>query len=246
MTARRWISFRFDDGYMPGAKKAAALLAPDSASFFVITDRIPGGLRSDYQPPRKARDCGSLESWRDLSAAGHDIQAHGASHANFGELTPAAQISEAQRALAFIREVHDGPYVFCAPFNVLPAVDLAEVGYDAAGFITLSSDGPVIFNRPGTPELDPFRLKSWAVRERHFDAVVRGLAEVSEDAWVILAFHSLDGEGWEPWSSEGFARLVSAVRSLGYGIRSVRAFLAELTVDRYTRSVPSSIVTARP
>ena len=43
-------------------------------------------------------------------------------------------------------QVHAGPYVFCAPFNLLPTVDLAKAGYDAAGFVTLSSNAPLIFN----------------------------------------------------------------------------------------------------
>lgn len=228
---QRWLSFRFDDGMMQGSQKAARLLEPDAASFFLITDFVsdpsePGGTLP------KDGDYGSLERWRRLAAAGHDIQAHSASHANFHDLDVEAQVSEATRSLAFVRRVHPGPYVFCAPFNRLPTVDLAAVGYDAAGFVTLSSDQPIIFNRPAEPELDRFRLRSWAARERHGDAVVDQLAGVPDGAWVILAFHSLDGEGWEPWSSEGLARLIAAVRGLGYTIRSVGAVIADLKMRR--------------
>jgi peptidoglycan/xylan/chitin deacetylase (PgdA/CDA1 family) len=224
----RWLSFRFDDGFMQGAQKAAALLAPDAGSFFLITDFASGAVQPRGKELFEGRDFGSLEGWRRLSDASHDIQAHSASHPNFSELGTDAQISEARRALAFVRQVHNGPYVFCAPFNVLPTVDLAAVGYAAAGFVTPSSDGPIIFNRPEA-ELDLFRLRSWAVRERHFEAVVRQLAVVPDGAWVILAFHSLDGEGWETWSSEGLATLIGAVRGLGYAVRSVGAIVAELT-----------------
>lgn len=67
------------------------------------------------------------------------------------------------------------------------------------------------------------------MRERQFVRIVRDLDQaVPDDTWTILALHSLDGEGYEPWTSKGFARLVEAVSSMRYVIVSVAEVLNDL------------------
>lgn len=132
-------------------------------------------------------------------------------------------------ALSLVRRVHSGPYVFCYPYNAIADLDLAPLGISAAGFETVTSDGPVTFNTIDGA-LDLYRLKSWSVRERHFDAIVNQLTHrLPNDSWTILALHSLDGEGHEPWTSEGFSRLVAAVRAMRCPIVTVGEMVGRLS-----------------
>jgi len=208
----RCVTFRFDDGYIGGAMRAAALLNPSPASFFVVTGRIGD------------EEFGTLEQWRELSKTGHDVQAHSATHSNFHKLDPARQYAEVRESLAVIRSVHDGPYAFCFPYNAITNIDLEAEGFSAAGFVSSISDSPVNFNRL-TPKPNMFELKSWAVREPHLADVTQQLGAVPDESWVILGLHSLDGIGWEPWTSRGLEHLIRAVRELGYRIVSVAEML---------------------
>ena len=57
---------------------------------------------------------------------------------------------------------------------------------------------------------------------------LRGLAKKTKDGPQArrLGLHSFDGEGHEPWTSEGFSMLVKAVRDLDYQIVSVGRMIA--------------------
>jgi peptidoglycan/xylan/chitin deacetylase (PgdA/CDA1 family) len=227
----RFISFRLDDGFIEGARKVAACLDPSRASFFIVANLVMG-TGVDHEPLFKGRDFGSVAEWRTISGLGHDVQLHGATHANMANLGPEQRLCEAQDSLSLVRRVHDGPYVFCYPYNSIADLDLASLGISAAGFETATSDGPVIFNRVDKA-LDLYRLKSWAVRERHFDAIVYQLSHhLPDDSWTILAFHSLDGEGHEPWTSGGFSRLVAAVRAMECQLVTVGDMVGRLSVIR--------------
>ena len=218
----RFISFRFDDGFIDGARKAAACLQPSPASFFIVTGLVSGSDRLDHIESFKGRNFGSLAEWRAMAALGPDVQPHSVTRPNFTDLSADGQRTEVQSSLAFVRGIHSGPYVFCFPYNVISDVDLASLDLSAAGFATAASDGPVAFNSLDDGTLDLFRLRSWAVRERHFDIVVDQLDRLPDQSWTILAFHSLDDEGHEPWTSEGFSRLVAIARAAGFQIFSVR------------------------
>lgn len=224
----RYVSFRFDDGYISGARTAAACLAPSHGTFFLIADLVRGGASNHPEPLFRGRDFGTIAEWRALARAGHDIQLHGCSHSNL-ELLPAEdQRREVADSLALTRELHGGPYVFCHPYNRRVDLDFAALGLSAAGFQTRTSDHAILFHRLAA-DLDPFALVSWAVRERHFDTVVAELERLPDDSWVILAFHSLGGEGHEPWSEAGFGLLVSACRKLGLEIVTI----SRMVQDRF-------------
>ena len=221
----RFITFRFDDGFIKGARKAAACLHPNAASFFVVTGLICGSESLDHIGLFRERDFGSIDEWRALAAEGHDVQLHSATHANFTAMSMDEQSREIRESLAVIRRIHAGPYAFCYPYNALTDLDLACYGISASGFETVASDHAVSFNLLDE-RLDMYRLRSWAVRERHFDDILNQLMhDVPEMSWTILAFHSLDDEGHEPWGSESFSQLVSAVRGMGYQILSVAAMV---------------------
>jgi peptidoglycan/xylan/chitin deacetylase (PgdA/CDA1 family) len=225
----RFISFRLDDGFIEGARKVAAFLDPSRASFFIVAELVMKTGVADHEPLFEGKDFGSVDEWRVVSGLGHDVQLHGATHANMAVLRPEQQLCEVQDSLSLVRRIHDGPYVFCYPYNAVADLDLAPLGISAAGFETGTSDEPVMFNTVDCA-LDLYRLKSWAVRERHFDTIVNQLTHhLPDDSWTILAFHSLDGEGHEPWTSGGFSRLVTAVRAMGCQIVTVGEMVGPLS-----------------
>jgi len=241
----RFITFRFDDGFIDGARKAAAALHPSPASFFVVAGLVDGSARLDHIELFRGRNFGAVHEWRAMGELGHDVQPHGVSHSNFAELNAEQQRTEVRASVELVRRIHGGPYIFGFPYNnIVASLDLTSFGLSAAGFVTASSDEAVVFNRLGDPEFDRFRLRSWAVRERHFDGIVDQLDSLPEQSWTILAFHSLDGEGHEPWTSLGFARLLARVRAAGLQIISIRSMVAQLG-DRRSRepSLPDSEVT---
>lgn len=220
----RFVTFRFDDGFLNGARKATAFLYPDPATFFLISDLVENTTLG-REPLFRGKDFGTLAAWQELSAQGHDIQLHSATHPLFTQISVARQIQEVQTSLAFIQRIHGGPYVFCYPYNTLTQLDLGSLGVSAAGFESQDSQSDVLCNHLNDG-LDLFQLKGWAVRERHFDRVIEQLAEnVPDSSWTILGFHSLDDEGHEPWSSQKFSELVGAVRTQGYTIESVSGML---------------------
>jgi peptidoglycan/xylan/chitin deacetylase (PgdA/CDA1 family) len=224
----RFVSFRFDDSFIVGARKAERFLFPNRATFFVVSGLINGTLDLKEHPNFEGQDFGSLGEWRAFAKMGHDIQAHSATHTHFSKLSPEQRKGEIRESVALIRQIHGGPYVFCFPYNDIAPVDFKSEGVSAAGFRTNSSDREPPFNRI-SKDLDLFELRSWSVRERHFVRVVSDLRHAVPDAtWTILAFHSLDGEGHEPWTSDGFERLVEAVRSMGYVIVTVAQMIYNL------------------
>ncbi len=227
----RFLTFRFDDGFIKGARRAARLLHPDPATFFIVTGQL-GGLeltrRVVQETTLSDTDFGTLEDWRRLVEAGHDVQTHSVTHPYFSRLSPAEQLEEIRGSLGIVRQLHGGPYAFCFPYNDIVPVDLASEGLSAAGFRSRSSGDAPLVNRLNAVDL--FSLQSWMVRERHFDRVVADLRDgIAPETWTILGFHSLDGEGHEPWSSSCFSRLVEAGRAFGYTIVSVAQMLARLS-----------------
>lgn len=224
----RYVSFRFDDGFITAAWTAAACLAPDHGTFFLIADLVTFGSSGHPEPLFNGRAFGSIAEWRDLANAGHDIQLHGRTHMDMKRLSPEEQRSEIAASLALTREIHEGPYIFCHPFNRRVDLDFSALGLSAAGFHSRTSDEEILFQR--IPDgVDPFALCSWAVRERHLSTIVDQLASLPNDSWTILAFHSFGDEGHEPWSVSSFRALVSECRSLGLTIAPISDMVRAIT-----------------
>jgi peptidoglycan/xylan/chitin deacetylase (PgdA/CDA1 family) len=225
----RYITFRFDDGFVEGARKASLLLHPSLASFFIVTGLVNKSIPLDDHPTFRGRDFGTPDEWRHIAALGHDVQPHSVSHPNFRDLSEDGQALEVLGSIAAIRDIHSGPYVFAFPYNAITDLDLSSLGISAAGFVTESSDQDVLFNKVKNEEINLFGLRSWAVRERHYERVIEQIGGLPDDSWTILAFHSLDGEGHEPWTSDGFARLIAFVRTQDFRIVSIIEALQALS-----------------
>lgn len=228
----RFVTFRFDDGFLGGAQKAHEYLTPNGATFFIISALVTGADRLECHPLFKEREFGTIEDWRELSRKGHDIQLHGATHADMSMLSMSEQEREVRESLNFIRTIHSGPYIFCFPYNHLSAINLSQFGISAAGFVSSNSDNHAFYNLIRPSDIDVYKLKGWTIYERQFDKVAASLRAVPDWSWTILSLHSFDGEGWEPWSTEGFKSLVSFVTSNGFEIFHMRGMLSLLTEMR--------------
>jgi peptidoglycan/xylan/chitin deacetylase (PgdA/CDA1 family) len=155
---------------------------------------------------------------------GHDIQPHSVTHPWFPDLSHDEQKAEIRNSIEFVRKIHSGPYVFCYPFNAIPTPQPIVEELSAAGFY---SSG-VNFNLLAEG-LDRFTLRSWAIEESDFDLIVRQLNEsVPDNAWIVFGLHSLDGEGWAPWTSASLSRLIAAVRDVDYQIVTVAEMIGEI------------------
>jgi peptidoglycan/xylan/chitin deacetylase (PgdA/CDA1 family) len=182
----RYVTFRFDDGLIAGARTAAKLLRPNHATFFIITGPIEGSIDL-------AGDYGDLEAWNCLATDENDIQPHSKSHLHFCRISPKAQEDEIRHSLEFVRKIHDGPYIFCYPYNHVPVFRPPVRELSASGFHTVDSPSDAGANLL-TSGLDFFALQSLAVTQSSFHLILRHLESVPDNAWVVLGLHSLDGE----------------------------------------------------
>lgn len=236
--AMRFLSFRFDDGFLDGAMKACDILENHRATFFIVGDRTLGIVDFHDHPLLRGRRFGALQDWQNFAARGHDIQPHSFTHRNFGTLDKATMEEEMIRSRDVVREIHDGPYIFGFPFNEIPdGLSPKDFGFAAAGFVSTQSPQSPVAN-PLDHRLDRFRLTSWAVRERDLHTLHPQLAGIPDETWVILGLHSLDGEGWEPWTATGFAALVDLVPRLGFRIATIREMVNEHLTGRPPTSPP--------
>jgi peptidoglycan/xylan/chitin deacetylase (PgdA/CDA1 family) len=217
---QRYLSFRFDDGFLAGALKATSMLDLDRGSFFIVTGLVERTHNLAHIPLFAGRDFGTIEDWTALARLGHDIQPHSVTHANLPLLSREGQVEEVERSLSCVKKIHAAPYVFCHPYNALTDLDFASLGFAAAGFAGRGSQATIPYNELSA--LDPYKLRSSVVPQSQYDWVVENLTNnVPDNAWVILGFHSFDGEGSSPWSSESFSRLVAEIRRLGFRIRTI-------------------------
>ena len=218
----RYISFRFDDGFFVGALKANALLAPDHGTFFVVTGLLDGTHRLEHIPEFVGRDFGTVESWRLLARIGHDVQPHSITHPNLQLLPREQQVAEIAGSLASVKKIHDGPYVFCSPYNLRPEIEFGSLGFAAAGFLGSAHGLP--YN--DLSALNPFVLRSQVIHEEGFDWLIEQLRGVVPDnSWVIIGFHSFDQEGFRPWNFDRFSQLVAKIRTLDFQIESIASMV---------------------
>jgi peptidoglycan/xylan/chitin deacetylase (PgdA/CDA1 family) len=216
----RYITFRFDDGHIAGARTAAKLPHPDRASFFIITGPIEGTIDLTNYPLLASGKYGDLAAWKSLAASGNDIQPHSETHPKFSEISSTEQEVEIRHSLEFVRKIHDGPYIFCYPYNVVPASRPLVNELSASGFRTAVTPSDAAANLIANG-LDFFDLQSWEVKQSNLDLILSHLAETPDNAWVVLGLHSLNGEGHDPLTSEQLSKLIDAGRNRSYEIVTV-------------------------
>ena len=195
------------------------MLHPSHASFFIVTGPIERSIDlTNY--PHLTGDYGDFDGWKSLVSSGNDIQPHSKTHRPFSRLSIEDQEIEIRHSLEFVRRIHDGPYIFCYPYNDVPVSRPVVKELSACGFRATDIPNDATVNLL-TNGLEFFDLQSWAVKQGNFDLILRHLAEVPDNAWVVLGLHSLNGEGYEPLTSDQLSKLLGAARQLNYEIVTV-------------------------
>lgn len=218
---KKYFTFTFDDGFIRGAKKIDKLLSPYKATFYITTGWVKPNDLPVLDAYNTGADHGTIDEWKELSANGHDIGSHSHSHKRPSELDADELQEDYQLALDFIKKIHDRPYSLSFPYNFIPEV---ADGYDSIRL----GEGDKIFNDLAAVNLK--KVTSWSPwlhpnTEEKEQKLFRQISEVPDDSWIVINLHSVDGEGWQPWSSARLERLKDFIVKAGFEIKT----MAEMT-----------------
>ncbi len=212
----RYLTFTFDDGYILGAKKIDRILHPFKATFYLVTGWVrPNNLtvKDEYN---QGSDHGSLEDWKDLAKAGHDIGSHSVSHTRPEDFRGDAEIlkKEYDESLEFIKKIQPGPYSLSFPHNARIPI---SAPYDS---IRLGYNGRIYNELKG---IDLKQVASWSPWHGSIweKIIFWKIGRIPSRSWLVLNLHSVDGEGWHPWESAGLKRLKDYVLDKGFKIKTM-------------------------
>ena len=213
----RTVSFCFDDGFRITAGKVWTLFAEHGvgASFCVLA-----APELSVDPYIRGRPIADWGLWREASAAGHEVAPHGWAHERLGDLTLEAACAGIDRTLdAFGLELPDfdpRAQIFhlahlAAPQGVVDHLATRVLGVRRG----LGRGGlNVACERSPGGEVDCITFGDPA--DERLTARIDRFLE-SEEGWLVLVLHGLDGEGWGPVSSRTLAGQVD--RLLAGGVR---------------------------
>jgi hypothetical protein len=129
-------------------------------------------------------------------------------------------LEDCQKSLDFIKQIQNPPYSFASPGFSTP-VDNIKI-FDS---MRIGHKGLSIYN--SLRNVDVNKLVSFGPNGegRILQAGINILKTIPDDSWVILTLHGLDGEGFEPITSEELKDLADIVIKMGFEIKSVKEML---------------------
>jgi peptidoglycan/xylan/chitin deacetylase (PgdA/CDA1 family) len=220
----RFVSLTFDDGLIAGARIAVDMLAKRGghASFFVVTGWVRPATVEVRDRPNVDRDHGTWDDWRTIAAAGHEVGSHTRSHvrathwrARLDPFRLPREVDDSFDDLA--RELGSKPVSLAMPYDVWTprAGALARRRYQ----VVRVGEARPHFHR--VPDIDWGRLRSWGPdATQPIDGVCEAIAAIADEHWLILQFHSLANEGFQPLAPEKFDRILSTIAA-GDGLHLV-------------------------
>ncbi len=226
----RVVSITFDDGLARGAAASAEILERYGMPgvFYVVTGWVEPMRAPIRDDANMGRSHGDWNFWRRIATAGHEVGSHTFSHFKAGglkaALTPwrvAREIARSQQDLQ--REIPAQSHTISMPWNAAsPLSDrLVRRAYSACRV----GGGDVQYNR--LSQLRPYALRSWAPGPRHdWGDYVAAIEAMPQDGWLILGFHSLEDEGWEPISANRLDQLCTWLRDNNIEVATVRDVVA--------------------
>jgi peptidoglycan/xylan/chitin deacetylase (PgdA/CDA1 family) len=226
-TLPRTVSFCFDDGFRASAETARRIFEARklSAAFCVLA--APELTEDAFIRGARLGDWGF---WRETSAAGHDVAAHGFAHEHLGRMPFEQACDSVSRTLEIftqelpgfdaLQSIYHVAYVR-APENVVRwiserslGVRLATGGFGVNAWNKLTRGGCVDCMTWGPDSSDgPAR------------AHVERFLEAQAD-WLVLVFHGLDREGWGPLSSHALEGMLDRLLAAGVAVESPNRVLA--------------------
>jgi|SRR3989344_9320118 len=206
----RYLTFTFDDCLLDGAKKIDKILNPYKATFYIVTGWLGPNPLPITDESNINLNHGTLDDWKELSERGHDIGSHSVTHNTHNT----HDAKEFDASLEVIKEIHNGPYSAAFPHNKVLSITspyhTIRVGYEKK----LSNDlenvdlHNIISWGPWPQSLNLFRIK-WKVNH------------VPSKNWLVFNLHSLDGEGWHPWTSRELASIKNYALRKGFQIKTM-------------------------
>lgn len=213
-SAGRWLSLTFDDGFRKGSEVAAEIVGAYgmAATFYIVTGWVAPERAAVRDRFNRGCDHGDWAHWRRMRDAGHEIGSHTFSHLNVtgrrARLFPWLVGEELRRSRDDLaRELPQPLYTISMTWNASSSRSdrMVRTLYDACRLGSSS----LAYN--DLRALDPHRLASWAPdASLPAPAYDEAIAGIPEGGWLILQFHSFDGEGWTPLSRETFHALCAA------------------------------------
>lgn len=210
-SAGRWLSLTFDDGFRKGSEVAAEILGAHAmaATFYIVTGWVAPARAAVRERFNRGCDHGDWGHWRRIRDAGHEIGSHTFSHLNVtgsrARLFPWIVADELRRSRDDLaREVPQPSYTISMTWNASSSRSdrMVRTLYDACRL----GGSSVKYNE--FRALDTHRLASWAPdATASVPAYDEAIGRIPEGGWLILQFHSFDGEGWSPLSRRTFHAL---------------------------------------
>lgn len=209
----RFASFTFDDGSITGARKVDEILNQFKATFFIVTGWVKPNNIPINDRFNLTIDHGNIDDWIKLSKNGHDIQSHTHSHIRG---TDKNINDDCENSLNFIKKIHDGPYTISTPFN-------SETNVDIFKLIRLGTP-----NKFETNDIFNLNLKKIYSCDYEPYKVLQNLDNFKDNSWLILAYHSIDNEGFCPIKSKDLEDLKNEFVREDIKILTINNFLNEL------------------
>lgn len=211
----RYISFTFDDGSITGANKVNEILTPYHATFYIVTGWIkPNNIKINDRFNINI-DHGTIEQWKNLSNLGHDIGSHTHTHLKADDPNI---VQDCDKSLEIIKLIHKSPHNISSPHFT----NLQIIGFDSIRLGTYETmhkkfEFEKLYNNLNDLNLmklyccdfEPFKVKTI-------------INQIPDNTWLILAYHSLDGEGFQPISSDDLRAIKDCAIENKYEIKTVR------------------------
>lgn len=193
----RYLTFSFDDGFLDSTTKTAAIFENFSlrAEFNVVASF---SFKDDHTTNNHAK----FDFLNELQSRGHIIQPHGYNHTDKTKVAFNEATDLIDKCIDIFSENLDGfvaiKSIFCFPYN---ASNEEVEQYVSGKFRAFRTGYDKVINDIPSRKTKMIFGDSWPNVEEQIDRSIQELLKM-ENGWLVYNTHGIDGEGWEPISSE--------------------------------------------
>lgn len=207
----RYITFSFDDGFLDSTTKTAAIYERYGlqAEFNVVAS---SSLKSDHTNSNHAK----FDFLNELQSRGHIIQPHGYNHTDKTKVAINEAADLIDKCIEIFSENLDGfvakSSIFCFPYN---ASNNEIEKYVSGKFRAFRTGYDKVINAVPNRNTKMIFGDGWPNVEEKIDRSIQELLKL-ENGWLVYNTHGLDGEGWEPISSEFLKKTLARLITYKY------------------------------